>query len=149
MHLYIAGQDRSTDIGGELSQRAARHQGPASRWTSDDSALSLKKARNEDEYMARYCRLLRLRYALTTSDFPIPARPGAAGSLLRSIKGFLWKLLRYQHDRMAGQQNTVNELLVSALDFQRTGMQRTVARLEQRIRELETEQAIRRSREAP
>jgi len=141
MHLEIAGQDRRADIGAELTRRAARHQGPLSRWAAMDSALCLKTAQDRDEYMAHYCRLLRLRNALSTESFPIPGKPGAAGTLLRRVKAFLWKLLRYQHDRMAFQQNTINELVVSAVDFQRDAAQHSHARLERRIRDLESEVA--------
>ncbi len=63
------------------------------------------------------------------------------GTLLRRVKAFLWRLLRYQHDRMAFQQNTINELVVSAVDFQRDATQHSLALLERRIRDLESEVA--------
>ena len=88
---------------------------------------------------------MRLRYAVSTESFPIPGKPGASGSLLRKVKGFLWKLLRYQHDRMAFQQNSVNELMISAADFQ----QARIAALEQRIQQLETDLASLRGKDRP
>lgn len=141
MNLSIAGKDRSADIGASLTRQAARHQGALSPWSPQDSALSLKDSRNAADYLERFCKLMRLRYALTTETFPIPARPGAAGNLLRKLKGFLWKLLRYQHDRMAFQQNSINELVISSIDFQQAAAQRKLDSLEQRIRTLEAELA--------
>lgn len=145
MRLTIAGQERSSDIGATLSGQAKRHQGALSRWSPEDSALSLKHSRNAADYLNRYCRLMRLRYAVSTESFPIPGKPGASGSLLRKVKGFLWKLLRYQHDRMAFQQNSVNELIISAADFQ----QARIAALEQRIQQLETDLASLRGKDRP
>ncbi len=137
MYLGIAGQDRSSDIGADLTRRAARHKGALSPWAPQDSALSLKDSRDPDDYLARTCRLLRLRYALSTEPFPILGKPGATGTFLCRVKGFLWKLLRYQHDRMAFQQNSINELVISTLDLQRATSQQAIATLEQRIRTLE------------
>ena len=143
MYLGISGQDRSTDIGTDLTHRAARHQGPLSPWAPPDSALSLTEARDPDDYIARYCRLLRLRYAVSTEAFPIPGKPGPAGTLLRRVKAFLWKLLRYQHDRMTFQQNAINELVISSVDFQRAASHQAITALEQRIQVLESELADR------
>ena len=141
MYLNIAGKDRSIDIGASLTRQAARHQGALSPWSPRDSALSLKESRNDADYLERFCKLMRLRYALSTETFPIPARPGTAGTLLRKLKGMLWKLLRYQHDRMAFQQNSINEMVVSSIDFEQAASQRKLNSLEHRIRTLEAELA--------
>ena len=143
MHLIIDGKDRSSDLGVTLARQAVRHQGALSPWSSGDSALSLKDSRNAADYLDRFRRLLRLRHALSTETFPIPARPGIAGNLLRTFKGALWKLLRYQHDRMAFQQNSINELVMSYVDFQQAASRRQMAVLEERLRALETELALR------
>lgn len=149
MQLELAGQDRTADVGADLTRRATRHQGPLSRWAATDSALCLKTSRSTGEFMAHYCRLLRLRYALSTEPFPIPGKPGATGRFLRRLKGILWKVLRYQHDRMAFQQTAVNELVISAIEFQREAAHHTVTALEQRIRALEAELAARKEPRAP
>jgi len=78
---------------------------------------------------------------VSTESFPIPGKPGSTGTILRTIKGILWKLLRYQHDRMAFQQNAINELVISSFDFQRTASRRAIADLEHRIRALEADAA--------
>lgn len=149
MHLTIAGKDRSSDIGEDLTRRAARHQGALSRWSPADSALSLKASRDPGDYLDRYCKLLRQRFALSTEPFPVPGKPGTAGTLLRKIKSFLWKLLRYQHDRMAYQQNAINELVISSVDFQQAASRDALASLERRIRSLEAEIATLRQEGEP
>lgn len=137
MRIVVAGQDKSQEIGGELTRRAARHQGPISPWAEADSALSLKHSRDQADYLKRFHRLMRLRYALCTDPFPVPGKPGLAGTLMKGPKAFLWKLLRYQHDRMAGQQNAINELVISALAFQNAELQQRLNTLEQRLQTLE------------
>lgn len=137
MRIIVAGHDKSREIGGELTRRAARHQEPLSPWSAADSALSLKASRNMADYLDRFSRLMRLRYALCADPFPIPGQPGLAGTLMKRIKTFLWKLLRYQHDRMANQQNAINELVISAQAFQNADMQQQLKALEQRIQALE------------
>jgi uncharacterized protein YceH (UPF0502 family) len=149
MYLGIAGQDRTPDLGAELTRRAARHSGALSRWSAADSALSLRDARDPGDYLDRYGKLLRQRYAVSTEPFAIPGKPGATGRLLRRIKGALWRLLRYQHDRMAFQQNALNELVISALDFQRASSQQAITALEQRIRSLEAEVAALKRKAGP
>lgn len=141
MYLGIAGQDRSADTGADLARRAARHRGPLSRWSEADSALSLREARDTQDFLERYCRLVRLHTAASVADFPIPGRPGAAGTLLRQLKAFLWKLLRYQHERMAGQQNAINGLVAHAVDLQRAASREALAALEQRVQVLEAKLA--------
>ena len=137
MRLIVAGKDESVGIGGELARQAARHQGALSPWSASDSALSLKNSRGMSDYLERYGKLMRLRYALSTESFPIPGKTGLAGTLMKRLKTFLWKLLRYQHDRMAHQQTAINEGIISAQEFQQAAFTQRLAALEQRIQELE------------
>lgn len=139
MRIVVAGIDKTTEIGGELTRRSARHQGALSPWSAADSALSLKASRNMTDYLDRYGKLMRLRYALCTDPFPVPGKPGFTGNLMKKAKAFLWKLFRYQHDRMAHQQNAINELVISAQDFQNSAFTQRMAVLEQRVKELEAE----------
>ena len=139
MHIIVAGKDETVEIGGELTRRAARHQEALSPWATTDSALSLKASRDMADYLDRYGKLMRLRYALCTDPFPIPGKPGLAGTLMKKLKAILWKLFRYQHDRMAHQQNAINELVISVQDFQNSAFTQRMAALEQRVKELEAE----------
>lgn len=140
MRIVVAGIDKSSEIGGELTRRAARHQGALSPWSATDSALSLKASRDIADYLEHYSKLMRLRYALSTESFTIPGKPGTVGSLMKKLKAFLWKMLRYQHDRMAHQQNAINELVISAQDFQNSAFEQRIKALEQRISELEKDE---------
>ena len=137
MRIVVAGIDKTQELGSELTRRAARHQGALSPWSARDSALSLKAACNMTDYLDQYSRLMQLRYALCTDPFPIPGKPGTKGALMKKFKAFLWKLFRYQHDRMAHQQNAINELVISAQAFQNTAFKQRIAALEQRIQTLE------------
>ena len=113
--------------------------GPApARISSDISAMMLLDARSEEEYRAEFLRLLRYRNGLDTFDFHIPRKPGPAGALAARFKGVLWRLLRYQHDRIAFQQNLINELAIDALEFQQDRLDRELAELRQRVAGLET-----------
>jgi hypothetical protein len=137
MRIFVAGKDHTPELGAELTRRAGRHQGALSPWSARDSALSLKSAKDMGDYLDRYNRLMRLRYALCTDPFPIPGKPGTAGTLLKKLKAFLWKLFRYQHDRMAQQQNSINELVISGQSFQTTAVKQQIEALEKRIQALE------------
>ena len=54
-----------------------------------------------------------------------------------ALKTVLWKLLRYQHDRTAFQQNLINELAIDALEFQQDRLDRELTELQQRVAGLE------------
>ena len=139
MRIVVAGKDETVEIGGALARQAGRHQGALSPWSASDSALSLKDSRDMPDYLERYGKLMRLRYALCTDPFPIPGKPSLTGSLMKKLKAFLWKLLRYQHDHMAHQQTAINEGVISAQEFQNAAFTQRIEALEQRIRELEKE----------
>ena len=142
MKLRIAGQDRSQDMGPALRQQAAmmargddRHQ-PA-RIPADISALTLTRAKSDAEYMDHLMRLLCYRDAVDTVDFHIPMHPGLVGQCMARFKAFLWKLLRYQHDRAAFRQNLINTQLTSALEFEFAERKKTTDDLKRRVAELE------------
>jgi len=128
MQLLIAGEDRSRDLGPAIA-RGAPQTRAARRYAPADSALSLKAAKDEADFAERFCRLVWMRHSLRTDDFPIPSRPGWRGRVMAGIKRVLWKLLRYQHDRIAFQQNLLNELLIAALELQRRLVERRAAEM--------------------
>ena len=53
------------------------------------------------------------------------------------MKTVLWKLLRYQHDRLTLQQNLINELEINAVEFQRDRVNQELADLKRRVADLE------------
>ena len=143
MNLTVAGKDRSGDLGQQMAAEAARLQatGTVGALSPEHSALVLKAAADRPDYLRRYLELLRLRHGIRTADYYIPRGPGLRGKVALALKTVLWKLLRYQHDRLAFQQNAVNELAIDALEFQRDETERELADLKRRMAALEQARA--------
>lgn len=139
MKITVAGEDRSGDLGRALVEEAARLQaaGSSGSLAPEHSALSLKESADRDDYLRRFIGLLRLRHGVRTTDYYIPRGPGLRGKAAVALKTVLWKLLRYQHDRISFQQNLINELAIDALEFQQGRLDRELADLKQRIDGLE------------
>lgn len=120
--ILVGGQDRTAEILPFLDAAVASV--PPSRHLrglhENDSAMSLLQSAHENDYQDRLISLLRMRRGMDTRDFEVPVRPGWIGRLQKPIRVFLWRLLKYQHDRMAFQQNMINEMLVSALEYERS-----------------------------
>lgn len=139
MKIWIAGKDRSDELEAGLA-RAAAGRGPGcapALLLPHHSALALRAAKDTREYQDILLDLLRIRRGITTADFEIPRRPGFLGAILARLRAFLWKLFRYQHDRMAFQQNILNELTIGALEFERDQRLRDLEELRTRLKSLE------------
>jgi hypothetical protein len=76
---------------------------------------------------------LRYRDAFDTYDFDIPRRPGIFGAMMTGFKKVLWKLLRYQHDRIAFRQNLINGLFTNAIELEMTERKKTDNELGHRL----------------
>ena len=142
MKISVAGQDRTADLGPEIAAEAARLEasGSIGALSPQHSALVLRESLDRDDYLRRFIGLLQLRHGVRTADYYIPRGPGLRGKVAVAVKTFLWKLLRYQHDRMSFQQNLVNELAIDALEFQsRPG--RELAELDRRVARLEQDRS--------
>jgi len=142
MKISFSGQDRTRDLGQALRRRAAAMEhGPAGRRLAplppEISALALALAQSDAEYLDNLIRLIRYRDGVNTLDFEIPRKPGLAGLIITRLKEFLWKLLRYQHDRIAFRQNLINTQLTSALEFEHARRQAETDDLKRRLAELE------------
>ena len=138
MKIIIAGQDCTKELGGEIWQRAAalkKLTGRAAppKVSVEIGALALHKAASDADYLNHVVRLLRYRDAFDTYDFDIPRKPGLVGSVMARIKKVLWKLLRYQHDRIAFRQNLINGLFTSAVEFEMAERKRTDDELGSRL----------------
>lgn len=141
MKIIVANKDRTSDMGAEIRQSASalQHGRCVPEFISPEiSALCLLKAKSEDDYLREFVRILRYRDAVDTLDFDIPKKPGLFGLILAKLKVFLWKLLRYQHDRIAFRQNLINGTLTSALEFESACREKETAELKKRIEALET-----------
>lgn len=101
------------------------------------NARSLSQAETGAAYAERYLTLVRRKGHIDTLDFDVPHRNSVAGRLLGRVRTFVWKCLRYQHDRMAFRQNLVNSHLVSLIEVQNEELTSEIAALKQRLAEVE------------
>ncbi len=143
MKIMIAGQDCTKELGGEIQERAAALKKLTGRAappqvSTEIGALALHKASSDADYLNHFARLLRYRDAFDTYDFDIPRRPGLAGAIMAKIKKMLWKLLRYQHDRIAFRQNLINGLFTSAVEFEMAERKKADDALAGRLDRVET-----------
>ena len=142
MKILIAGQDCTKELGGEIAQKAAELKKLTGRAappkiSAEIGALSLHKAFSDADYLNHFVRLLRHRDAFDTYDFDIPRKPGPFGAVMAAIKMVLWKLLRYQHDRIAFRQNLINGLFTSAVEFEMAERKKTDDELARRLNKTE------------
>lgn len=142
MKITIAGRDRTDDLGPVLrTQAEAMARGDTicqpAKLPDEISALALSRTTSAEDYLSELTRLLRYREGVDALSFHIPVRPGRCGRLLGRVKQGLWKLLRYQHERMAFRQNLINAQLTSALEFEIVQRRQETDDLKRRLAELE------------
>ncbi len=139
MKVVVAGKDRTQDLGREITAAAnpLSQKGVVPFLSPHHSALSLKSARNEREFLDTFTNLTRMRHGVRTGDFYIAAQPGWKGRVMAWLKAALWRRLRYQHDRIAFQQNLINELNTQALERQNAVLTEEIGQLRRRIEQLE------------
>lgn len=101
------------------------------------SALRLRDARDEDEYGRLFARLLHYRNHVDTQAFHVARRDGFVGGLLAKLRLKLWRVLRYQHDRMFFRQNLVNSHMTALLEAQASCFSREIEQLRARIDAME------------
>ena len=139
MKIIIAGKDRTSDLGSEIQQSAETlKKGKGPIFISPEiSAADLLNTGSEHEYLQELIRLLRYRDAVDTLDFDIPKKPGLFGLIAAKLKTFLWKLLRYQHDRIVFRHNLINGIFTSTLEFESALREKETVELKRRIEALE------------
>ena len=149
MKIIVAGQEETGALGESLRREAlAREADPRCAFLPPHlNALSLGESVSEADYYRRYVDLIRYKSHVATLAFDMPRKPGLLGGVMAVVRKFLWKLLRYQHDRITFRQNLVNTQFTSAFEFQQRLMGEEMARLHARIADLEARQA--RPPEAP
>lgn len=131
MKIVIAGEDRTGVLAPILAEEERiRAQDPRCLFLDwSVNALSLADATSESDYLDRLQALVRYKNHVDTRIFDIPRRPGAAGALWSRFKQLLWKVLRYQHDRVTFRQNLVNSDLTALVEFQRAEIRKLAARV--------------------
>ena len=86
---------------------------------------------------AELLRLLRYRDNVDTLPFEIPRKRGWVGALTAQLKRALWKVLRYQHDRVTSRQNLINHLYTNALECEHRQRAQEIRELQRRLAALE------------
>ena len=139
MELWIAGQDRSEDLGRELADTAAARadRGLALLMEGEAEILGLGTSADTAGYLAEHIRLMRIRTGVEASQFAFRGSPGVVGRLMYGIRRFLWKILRYQHDWFTFHQNNVNAQLAYGLDFEHEQRSEAMRGLDERVKRLE------------
>ncbi len=82
------------------------------------SALRLACVRSGTELALEYARLIRYSQHVDPGAFCLPPPRGAKGRVMHALRMVLWKVLRYQHERMFFRQNLVNSHLTGLLELQ-------------------------------
>ncbi len=140
MKLLVAGRDRTGDVGAEIRSFAAgRGSGCGPRFVSPEiGALCLCAASSEEDYLRELIRLIRHRDAFDTLDFDVPRRPGLIGRFMAGFKTILRKLMRFQFERTAFQQNLINRMFTTAIECEVGLREREMREMKSRIVELES-----------
>lgn len=118
MIITVAGQDRTHELRACLNAAMApRNPKRFPRFLPKTiSAITLLDSASNADYLARLLKLVRRRDTVNALPFEIPRKPGLFSGMATIARSFLWRLLRYQHDRIIFQQNLINMLFTSALE---------------------------------
>lgn len=136
MKVWVNGRDRTADIGEAICESALAREkrGPVPNKISPDlSAMMLRNAQDDVEYRREFLRLLRYRDNVDTLDFSIPRKPGLLGALSARFKSLLWRMLRYQHDRISFRQNLINNCYTGLFEMEIQQRDKEIAGLRSRI----------------
>lgn len=141
--ITVAGQDLTASLQADFQPQLAAMtaSGRFLKLPPGISALRLRSAVSEADYARVMSRLLQHRNHVDLQAFEIPRRPGRRGRLVSRFKQLLWKVLRYQHDRVCFRQNLVNSHVTALLAFQGERFDRELAELRDRVAALEHERA--------
>lgn len=69
------------------------------------SALHLKQCRNQREFLEVFLEMTRIRQHIDTNVLPLAPGRTPLQRMAILVRKFLWRLLKYQHDRMAFRLN--------------------------------------------
>lgn len=134
--IQVAGTDRSEALSAEVAAeaRALAMRDDAPEFLKYPfSAVFLNTSKSGAEYLDRMLSLLTDKTGVSNEPFYVPRKPGLVGNLSAAFKRVLWKLFRYQHDRVAFQQNMINLQLTAAIEFMHAERKKEVAALKREI----------------
>ncbi|MFH0953116.1 MAG: hypothetical protein V1873_02170 [Verrucomicrobiota bacterium] len=140
MKIQINGQDKTPEIEAKIREgiRSRKSGAEPGEISPEIGALRLQEAKSETEYQELLLRLMRYRDNVDTLPFDIPRRPGFLGAIMARVRVFLWKLLRYQHDRVTSRQNLINSTLSGAIEFEHRLRKQELDELRKRVADLES-----------
>jgi hypothetical protein len=137
--IRVAGRDAAEELNALFQRELPRMEASHDCVFLPDhlSARQLSHCSNALEYNQTFSHLLFYRNHVDTQAFHISRRPGPAGWVLAQARKFMWRVLRYQHDRMFFRQNLINSHVTSLLDSQSNSLSREVDELKARLAVLE------------
>lgn len=132
MKIIIADRDRTEEWGPALRAEADRRMADPVHVALPPAlqAQSLRQAGREAVFLDQWTDLVRRKCHVDTLKFDIARSPGTVGGLLQRARQVLWRVLRYQHDRVISRQNQVNSYLLAAVEFQNEEIRRLRAQVE-------------------
>lgn len=140
MKITVGGENRTDIVGGMVEkgvERIRRHPDAPDFVDEYYSALSLRDAEDTQDYLRRLVDLIRRRSEVSTIPARVPHGQGLVTTIKAGIRWFMWRVLRYQHDRMAFQQNVINTQMTSALEFLMEEQSKELAELRRRLDAIE------------
>ena len=150
--IQIAGEDRTDELLPALEAAASARVDRlhAKRRMPEQTALGLREARSEAEFLERFLEHLRRQHGRFSEGYePVP-RKGLSGRVRGAVQGLIARLLRFHQDPVQARQGLLNELLLSAMEFQQDAHRHDLERLADRVRALESRHdAMPRPEDAP
>ncbi|NQU39273.1 MAG: hypothetical protein HQ523_04905 [Lentisphaerae bacterium] len=140
MNISVGGVDRSADLGQSIEAMTAEltsHPASPKRLAEGHSALFLRSAADERDYLRILLSLLVAKCGASVEDFDVPHRPGRLGAIGGALRRALWKLLRYQHERMTTQQNLIRSYMTAAMEMMHQEQRRELDECRARLAALE------------
>lgn len=133
--ILIAGKDCTQNLSPAMSEATVRMHslGECYYLAPHMSSLRLRDARNESELVAIYAELMRFRHHVGFSDLRPSAPRNLRDRILNTLRGFLWKLLLYQHEKSFFRQNLINSHFTGLLELQARHFAREIARLQSEV----------------
>lgn len=124
--ITVAGVDKTAYLNDTLAQASSERRKKLAARGRDDIAdlierqehiLALRDCVSEREFLKQLFWLMQTAPQTHTGAFDVPGHRGWTGRMLIFARKCLWRIFRYQHDRMAFQQNAVNQQLTSAIRY--------------------------------
>ena len=81
----------------------------------DITKLDISEAKNDEDFLRYYLKIIRRTYMLDIDDFDIPSKGGILGKPVVWLKKIIWHLMKFYTYRMFTQQREFNLQIVHTL----------------------------------